>query len=57
MQEHLIEICVGETIMVGQCRITVLKTQGDELFFEIDGDGEGDSSWGSLLDYQPEEVA
>jgi len=38
VQEHLIELCVGETIQVGQYRVTLLQVDGDELNIEVDGD-------------------
>ena len=40
MQEHLIELCVGETLQVGRYRVTLLQVNGDELSIEVDGDGE-----------------
>lgn len=42
MQEHLIELCVGETLQVGRYRVTLLQVQGDELSIEVDGDGDCD---------------
>lgn len=33
--DQLIEVSVGESFMVGQYLITVLDTDGDELFIEI----------------------
>lgn len=39
MQEHLIELSVGDTIQVGEYRVTVLQINGDELSIEVDGDG------------------
>ncbi|WP_437229167.1 hypothetical protein SH661x_001290 [Planctomicrobium sp. SH661] len=40
MQEHLIELCVGETLQVGRYRVTLLQVNGDELSIEVDGDDE-----------------
>jgi len=42
VQEHLIELCVGETLQVGRYRVTLLQVDGDELSIEVDGDGEYD---------------
>ena len=42
VQEHLIELCVGETLQVGCYRVTLLQVNGDELSIEVDGDGEFD---------------
>lgn len=39
VQEHLIELSVGDTIQVGEYRVTVLQINGDELSIEVDGDG------------------
>lgn len=44
MQEHLIEMCVGETIQVGQFSVTLLDVNGDELCIEIEGDDQ--DGWG-----------
>lgn len=43
MQEHLIEMSIGETIQVGQFAVTLLDVDGDELCIEIDGDDGGHS--------------
>lgn len=41
MQEHLIELSVGETIQVGQFSVTLVGVNGDELCIEIEGDDQG----------------
>jgi len=46
VQEHLIELCVGETIQVGQYRVTLLQVDGDELNIEVDG-GDG-ADWAEI---------
>lgn len=40
MQEHLIELCVGDTIQVGQHKVRLLDIDGDQLCFEINGPDE-----------------
>lgn len=47
VQEHLIELSVGDTIQVGEYRVTVLQINGDELSIEVDGDG--DYGWNDGL--------
>lgn len=42
VQEHLIEMSVGETIQVGQYSVTLLDVNGDELCVEINGDDRDD---------------
>ncbi|MEW4486959.1 hypothetical protein AB1L42_02700 [Thalassoglobus sp. JC818] len=48
MQEHLIELSVGETFQVGEYTVTLLDVEGDELALEImeDGQDEGVMSAG-----------
>jgi hypothetical protein len=46
VQEHLIEMSIGETIQVGQFAVTLLDVNGGELCIEIDG-GEG-GDWSEL---------
>src|SRR5690606_27440982 len=36
-QQHLIELCVGETLQVGQFKVTLLVIDGEELCVQIDG--------------------
>ena len=40
VQEHLIELSVGETLQVGEYTVTVVSVEGDELCFEIVNDGQ-----------------
>ena len=40
MQEHLIELSVGETFQVGEYIVTLLDVDGDQLAFEIIEDGQ-----------------
>ncbi len=40
MQEHLIELSVGETLQVGEYTVTIVSVEGDELCFEIIDDGQ-----------------
>ena len=42
MQEHLIELRVGESIQVGDLLVRIVDVNGDELSFEIDGDGQSE---------------
>lgn len=42
MQEHLIELNIGDTLQVGQYKVTLLDVDGGELCFQIDGDDDGD---------------
>ncbi len=43
MQQHLIELSVGETLQVGQYTVTLLDIDGDALSIEIEGfDDHGD---------------
>ncbi|WP_437202439.1 hypothetical protein [Planctomicrobium sp. SH664] len=41
VQEHLIELSVGESIQVGEYFVRILDVNGDELCIEIDGDDQG----------------
>ncbi|WP_139228565.1 hypothetical protein [Planctomicrobium piriforme] len=41
MQEHLIELRVGQTLQVGQYKVTLLEIDGDELCVQIDGQDDG----------------
>ncbi len=42
VQEHLIELSIGDTLQVGQYKVTLLDVDGGELCFQIDGDDDGD---------------
>ncbi len=44
MQEHLIELRIGETLQVGQYKVTVIDVDGDELCVQIDGHDDDDFS-------------
>lgn len=37
MQEHLIELCVGETLHVGSYAVTLVEVDGGELCLKIEG--------------------
>ncbi|WP_417847540.1 hypothetical protein [Thalassoglobus sp.] len=52
MQEHLIELSVGETIHVGEYTVTIVSVEGDGLCFEIldDGQAEIDESFAGSED-------
>ena len=40
MQEHLIELSVGDTFQVGNYTVTLLDVNGNELAIEIVDDGQ-----------------
>ncbi len=42
MQEHLIELSVGETLQVGEYTVRIVTVEGDELCFEIVDDGQNE---------------
>lgn len=48
VQEHLVELSVGETLQVGGCTVTIVAIEGDELCFEIVDDGEN-----GLFEFSP----
>ena len=48
VQEHLIELCVGETIQVGQYAVKLVEVDGDQLCFEIQTDDDNGSEWGQI---------
>lgn len=31
-----VELCVGETLRIGQYRVTVVEIDGDEIVFQVD---------------------
>ncbi len=43
VQEHLIELSVGDTIHIGEYTVTIVAVEGDELCFEIVDDGQNES--------------
>ena len=38
MEQHLIELSLGEAVQVGQYTVTLLSIEGDEFCIEIDGE-------------------
>lgn len=36
LDQHRVELRVGETLWVGHCRVTVVDIEGDEVVFRID---------------------
>jgi len=49
-EQHLIELCVGETLQVGQYKVTLLDVDGEELCVQIDGWDDGSSLTGLGLE-------
>lgn len=50
MQEHLIELYVGETLQIGGYRVTLLRVDGDQLSVEVDGDGGNEWSLSEVVE-------
>jgi len=40
--EHLFELSIGQTLQVGQYKVTLLDVEGEELCVQIDGADDGD---------------
>lgn len=50
MQEHLIELSVGDTLRIGDHTVTIVGIDGDELCLELNHDGETETSIESAFD-------
>ena len=44
VQEHLIELSVGETFQVGSYLVTLLDVDGDEYCIQVDDSGSDESN-------------
>jgi hypothetical protein len=42
VQEHLIELSIGETLQVSQYKVTLLEINGDELCLQVVSDDDHD---------------
>ena len=54
MQEHLIELSVGEILHVGEYTVKIVAIEGEDLCFEILDDGQNDA--GELIREQEEDL-
>jgi len=50
VQEHLIELRVGEILQVGRYQVTLLEVDGEELCVQVDGLDDGDAFAGLACD-------
>ncbi len=40
MQELSLELAIGDTVQIGDHRLTVIDIEGDEIQFDLESDGE-----------------